>query len=169
MFEELLDFYPQAKLIKDTLGRAVLVFEDRNISWSVTNLGDKVLVSGFDKFYQSEFNQLEIDDLDEAIGFLEYMEHRDNSLFISTSSINKELYNFWLDTQYQMMYRGDTITDMDYSELSDRLVVSTVSGNDWARDTAFVGRELITNTNGDFDMNHFMVVMPIAHKLFGDK
>lgn len=74
--------------------------------------------------------------------------------------MNKELYNFWLDTTYQMTYRGDTITNMDYSELSDRLVVSTVSGNDWARDTAFVGRELITNTNGDFDMNHFMPVAP---------
>ena len=83
--------------------------------------------------------------------------------------MNKELYNFWLATSYQMMYRGDTITNMDYSELSDRLVVSTVSGNDWVRDTAFVGRELITNTNGDFDMNLFMVVIPVAPKLFGDR
>lgn len=83
--------------------------------------------------------------------------------------MNKELYNFWLYTTYQMTYRGDTITNMDYSELSDKLVVSTVSGNDWVRDTTFVGRELITNTNGDFDMNHFMVVMPVAPKLLGDE
>ena len=79
MFEELLDFYPQANLIKDTLGRDVLVYEDCNISWSVANLGDKVLVSGFDKFYQSEFNQLEIDDLDEVIEYLEYIEHGDSA------------------------------------------------------------------------------------------
>ena len=79
MFEELLDFYPEANLIKDTLGRDVLVYEDCNISWSVANLGDKVLVSGFDKFYQSEFNQLEIDDLDEVLGYLEYMVHGDST------------------------------------------------------------------------------------------
>lgn len=79
MFEELLDFYPKANLIKDTLGRDVLLYEDCNISWSVANLGDKVLVSGFDKFYQSEFNQLEIDDLDEVIEYLEHMEHGDSA------------------------------------------------------------------------------------------
>jgi hypothetical protein len=83
--------------------------------------------------------------------------------------MNYDLYNFWLNTPYQMMYLGETVAKMDLS--SDKALLAAfniVESTGEAKVSTFKDKALVTKGDSGFPLDHFMVVMPVAPKLFGD-
>ena len=83
--------------------------------------------------------------------------------------MNYDLYNFWLNTPYQMMYLGETVAKMDLSSDKTTLVVfHYVESTGETKVSTFKDSALVTKGDSGFPLDHFMVIMPVATKLFGD-
>ena len=83
--------------------------------------------------------------------------------------MNYDLYNFWLNTPYQMMYLGETVAKMDLSSDKTTLVVfHYVESTGETKVSTFKDKALVTKGDSSCPLDHFMVVMPVATKLFGD-
>ena len=81
--------------------------------------------------------------------------------------MNSELYNFWLNTPFTMMY---TIAKMDLSTDKATLVVfHYVESTGETKVSTFKDRELVTKRGEGYPLDHFTVVEPVAAKLFGDR
>jgi hypothetical protein len=84
--------------------------------------------------------------------------------------MNSELYNFWLNTPFPVLYRGETVAKMDLSTDKSTLVVfHYVESTGETKVSTFNDRELVAKRDEGYPLDHFAVVEPVAPKLFGDR